>query len=100
MDPNQWLPTVAVIWPRCCVEAILAYSERHPFPDRQVADDGNLGIWARAEGVTVLATMPSLVEHRDDTPSLMGKHHMSGANPSRIATCWMGEELSPLTLQW
>lgn len=98
LDRHTFVPTVAVVWPRAAVESILAFSESYGFGDEFTADDGNLAVWAKATGTAVWATVPSLIEHEDRDPSLVGKHHMAGRNPARIAACWTGPDLSPLEL--
>lgn len=97
---NSFVPCVAVAWPRECVASIVDFEERKPAPRSRTADDGNLAVWAKAEGVTVLATVPSLVEHPDIEKSLVGKLAMGGRNPARVAACWTGPDFSPLELQW
>ena len=95
---NTFLPCVAILWPRECVEAILAYEAATPFS--KPADDGCLGRWCEVTRTKVLATVPSLVEHPDRERSLVGKLAMGGRNPSRIAACWTGSDWSPLELEW
>ena len=94
---NTFVPAVAVVWPRACVESILAWAATHP-SDR-TADDGVLGAWAEASGTRVLATVPSLVEHPDRERSLVGKTALQGRNPARCAACYIGD-MSPLELDW
>lgn len=97
---NSFVPCVAVAWPRECVESILAFTAERPFAEGRTADDGNLGVWAQATATTVLATVPSLVEHPDVERSLVGKLAMGGRNPARCAACWTGPDWSPLHLDW
>ena len=95
---TTFVPCVAMLWPREQVESILRYEAVSPSLGR--ADDGALGRWARATRTQILACVPSICEHPDVTPSLVGRLALSGRNPSRCAACWVGEEVSPLTLQW
>jgi hypothetical protein len=89
------LPTVAVLWP---VEAIHDFLDWYPAqpprrnPDR--ADDGVLGRWMSKRSRKVLATLPSLVEHPDDTPSVA----QPGRAP-RHAIHYIGDA-DPLEIQW
>lgn len=100
LDPADWVPVVAVVWPRRHVMELLAFVDRKRYPPSRTADDGIAGDWARETKTRVVATVPSLVEHPDRVPSLVKTAHFSGMNPQRCAACWLGEELSPLTLQW
>ena len=95
---NTFVPLVAVLWPRDTVEALLEYQAERPF--LKPADDGNIGKWAEATKTRFLATVPSLVEHPDRERSLVGRLAMGGRNPGRVAACWVGEEMSPLELEW
>jgi hypothetical protein len=47
-----------------------------------------------------VATVPSLVDHPDTTPSLLGKRARGGVDRSRVASCWVGTECDPLTIDW
>lgn len=99
LDPHvAFVPLVAAIWPRPLVERVLAFADR--FGPRDVSDDGNVWTWAKAETVRPVACVPSLVEHPDREPSLMGKPALAGRHPGRVACCWIGETLSPLALDW
>lgn len=100
LDPADWVPTVALVWPRAQVAAFLAYLDRKRLTAARRSDDSVVGEWAREEQVRVLATCPSLVEHPDLVPSLVGTAHWGGANPQRVAACWTGPELSPLDFSW
>lgn len=100
LEGNNWVPTCALIWPRPLIPRLLAYYDRSGYPSSRTADDGIVRDWAREEGVNVLATVPSLVEHPDNVPSLMGKTYMSGRNPARVAACWAAPPFSPLELEW
>lgn len=100
LDPNDpvCLPVVATVWPRPLIAPLLEYAARMP-PSRR-ADDGITGEWSRQNLVPVIATVPSLVEHRDLVPSLVGTSHYGGINPARVAACWIGQEMTPLQLDW
>ena len=90
LSPATWPPAVCLVWPRALAEQLLAWQP----PERLhlASDDGNLEVWARQFGIRILACVPSLVEHADDVPSLMGTAHMGGNNPGRVAACWLGLE--------
>lgn len=101
LDRAHFVPVVALIWPRADVKALLAYVEAKPFPLKRWCDDANVAQFCRATRREVWATVPSLVEHDDFTPSVIGAAHTNGRNPTRIAACWAGrEEWSPIELDW
>lgn len=101
LDRAHFVPVVALIWPRSDVEALLAYVEAKPFPQRRWCDDANVAEFCRATRREVWATVPSLVEHDDFTPSVIGAAHTNGRSPARVAACWSGrEEWSPLEIVW
>lgn len=100
LNNREWLPTVCVAWPRAHVEKILAFAERRRFPPAKTADDGNLAKWMLEEHIVVYATVPSLVNHPDMEPSLVGTAHWRGMNPARVAACWTGRDFSPIELDW
>jgi hypothetical protein len=64
-----WIPHVAVVMPRDHAHDLAAWGAARPHP---MADDRILGEWAHAQDVQVYATCPSLVDHDDEAPSLMG----------------------------
>jgi hypothetical protein len=90
LHARDWLPAVAVCYPRQMCEQILEWSGsvsgRH-----SRSDDHMLGRWARETGARVLVTVPSLVQHPDDVPSVIGNGNGShGRNPARVALHWDG----------
>lgn len=95
-----FVPVVAVVWPRADAEALLAYTEAKPFARGRTSDDANVAEWMRVTRRTFWMTVPSLVDHPDDVPSLMNQPWMNGRNPARTACCWAGREWSPINLDW
>jgi hypothetical protein len=91
LDPARWVPTVALFWPAGLVTEALAYVDAQSWPGRFRADDEIVGRFVRALDVRVLASVPSLVEHPDLVPSLLGRRAAGGRNPDRVACCWIGE---------
>ncbi len=92
--PQRWVPVVAVIWPLEQARRLLEWADRNGFPpDRNKADDGIVGEWARGTNVRFLATVPSLVQHPDVEESLVGGKH----GQKRVATClaWHGDDFQP-----
>ncbi len=91
---QRWVPVVAVVWPLEQARAFLRWADGNGFPpDRNRADDGIVGEWARGTNVRFLATVPSLVQHPDVEPSLIGGKH----GTKRVATClaWHGDDFQP-----
>lgn len=82
---NQWVPVIALVWPARLVRPALEWVAGQSWPREFYADDEIVGRIARGLGETVLATVPSLVQHEDVTPSLIGKRHRAGGDPGRVA---------------
>ncbi len=81
---SDWVPTVALCWPRDLAERFRAFVAERPQVVR-VGDDSVVGEWRRAENLTVAVAVPSLVEHPDREPSLIGRKASGGANRMRVA---------------
>jgi len=80
----SWAPTVALAWTVELARDFIAWSEEH-FPGPVEGDDGPVGAWARGRKLPVWATVPSLVEHPNEEPSLFGKASKGAANRGRVA---------------
>ena len=100
LERRMWVPVVAICWPRDQVGRVLAFADRKQYPASRWGDDSIIGDYAREEGVTVKACVPSIVEHSDVAASLVGTAAMGGKNPARIAACWAGRVWSPLAVSW
>ncbi len=102
---QDFLPVVAVLWPREKVEEFLEWSRDAKLPGmpNPRSDDAVVGSWMRFTKQRVLATVPSLVEHPDDTPSVKwskGTSVPSGTgNKRQRAYTYIGEG-DPLELDW
>lgn len=98
--PNdRWFPVVAAVWPIELVPALITYVEGQTWPANFKADDEIVGRFLRSAKLDALATVPSLVQHEDMVPSLLGKRSRGGNDPSRVACCWVGD-CDPLTIDW
>lgn len=87
---RDWMPAVAVSYPRAACESILEWADGVPGRHSR-SDDHMLGRWARETNARVLVTVPSLVQHPDDVPSVIGNGAGShGRNPARVALHWDG----------
>jgi len=100
LDPLAWVPCVAVLWPRAQAEALLAFAEQKRYPESRSADDAIVGDFSRETRTRFLAPVPSLCDHDDSQRSLVGTANWSGLSPARVAACWLGAELSPLSFAW
>ena len=103
---QDFLPVVAVIWPRTKVKEFFAWYATDPklpgLPNPR-SDDAVVGSWMKFTKQRVLATVPSLVEHPDDTLSVKwseGSKVPSGTgNKYRRAFAFIGD-VDPLQLDW
>lgn len=100
LDWTTFVPVVAVVYPRETAHHVLRYALGQQYPAFRAADDSILGDFARDTRTTFWATVPSLVEHPDRIPSLVGTAHFAGLAPHRIAACWTGPEMSGLDFDW
>jgi hypothetical protein len=64
MAKTDWVPTVALAWPRARASEFLAFLKENPALVR-VGDDNVVGQFTRTEQIPVWAVVPSLVEHPD-----------------------------------
>ena len=85
MRIRRWLPVVATVYPIEVVAAVLGWLEDAQLDPRLRSDDEIMGRAIRSVGAPVLATVPSLVEHNDRIPSMIGKRHRGGRDPARVA---------------
>lgn len=69
LGPSAFMPLVAVLWPRAKAEEFLRWADR---TRTTRADDANAYKWKRRTKQTVMVTVPSLVEHDEDEPSVKG----------------------------
>jgi hypothetical protein len=78
---SRWTPVyfreihhvVALCWPIPLVHEILAWYEtaKVPGPKPPLSDDAVVGYWARTQRKLFQATVPCLVQHPDDFPSVV-----------------------------
>lgn len=84
MASGDWTPTVALVWPTPVIARFLAFVAERPAIVR-TGDDNVVGLFTRLENLPVWATVPSLVEHPDVEPSLIGRKASGGKNRMRTA---------------
>lgn len=88
----SWTPAVALCIPQYWCASLAAFHDG----TRPIADDEVYGRWMRNEGLPWYATIPSLVNHDDDAPSLMRDPYARGI---RRASCWIGST-DPGLIDW
>lgn len=84
MHSGDWTPTVALVWPALLIPRFLTFVEKHP-GIAKTGDDNVTGAFVRIEKLPVWVTVPSLVEHPDREPSLIGRKASQGRNRMRVA---------------
>lgn len=98
--PWQWFPCVAAVWPAEIAARIVEWADRERVsPQLTRSDDGNLGRFMARHRLTALATVPSLVEHPDTEPSLIGRKAKAGADRGRVACLHIGDR-DPAGIRW
>jgi hypothetical protein len=90
LSRGDFLPVVAVLWPRAKAEHFLNWSSGARIPGLQEpyrSDDAVAGAWMRMTRQDVYATMPSIVEHPDDVESVKdgAQQAAHGADRGRVA---------------
>lgn len=98
-----YAPVVAMIWPRVLAQEILEWIPNAPrnVKPNERSDDGMVGLWAKMQRKLVLATYPSLVQHPDDVPSVIGARGRAqrGFDRKRVAAEFIGSR-DPLEFDW
>ncbi len=85
---RNFMPVVAVLWPRAKAVEFAEWAAASPsLPGQREprSDDAMAGVWKMRERQTVYATVPSLVEHPDMEPSLIGRRAAWGKDKNRCA---------------
>lgn len=80
---GAFVPLVGILYPAAEVEGLLSFASGEAWPRaRRVAraDDGVVAEYVRTFRLEVLATVPSLVEHRSDLVSITRPGHRDGAH--------------------
>lgn len=102
LNNTRWCPCVALVWPRPMIDHFLAYCEqkRGWDDDRFRSDDERIGSFLNNTGQRPLASVPSLVEHPDMEPSLIGDRTRQGTDPGRVAACFIHPQCDVRTIDW
>jgi len=87
---RNFLPVVALLWPTHKAAEFREWADTNPrFPGvgggQPRSDDAMGGRWKMVTRQTVRACVPSIVQHPDETPSLIGRRAMWGKDAGRVA---------------
>lgn len=94
---NDFLPVVAVLWPVAKAQEFLSWAQANPHKlghPRPRSDDSVGGRWASLTKQTIRFTVPSLVEHPDLEPSLIGRKAAWGKDSGRVAMAFAEDGLA------
>ena len=86
--PRSFVPVVALLWPVHLAEQFMEWAATSPrMGGRQPprSDDAMVGLWGALSKQLFAATCPSLVEHPDMEPSLIGRRAAWGKDKGRVA---------------
>lgn len=98
----DFVPVVAILWPTAVAARFLTWTRDNPHRLGHHAprsDDAVCARFMRFTGQRFRVTVPSLVQHPDDTPSTVGLRHKAGLDTGRVARYFIGDG-DPLTLDW
>ncbi len=87
MGASSFVPLVAVVYPAAVARAIPGYARRRRM-DIGRADDAVVATYCRAHRVSAVATLPCLVEHRNDVPSAMRNGKTYATDDPRTLAVW------------
>lgn len=97
---RDFVPVVAVLWPKEKAEEFMAWSKVDKLPGAfPRSDDAIVGRWMIKTKQEILVTMPSLVQHPDTVPSIIGRRAQWGRDKGRVALHYIGED-DPLEIDW
>lgn len=83
---DRWVPVVANYYPAGIAECVLEWASCFPSHRHTRSDDHMIGQWFHQCRYPVRILVPSLVDHPDDVPSLIGNGRGAhGRNPARRA---------------
>lgn len=94
---------VALLWPVEKTRSFIKWVDESPARLRGAAfqsDDATVSRWMQLTNERIRATVPSIVQHPDDVPSIVNAHRpRAGADAGRVAGFWIGDD-DPLELDW
>jgi hypothetical protein len=87
---RDYCPAVGISYPAAHVADILEWNAADTARRQSRSDDYMLGRWHRERNPRILVTVPSLIQHPDDVPSVVGNGlGAKGRNPARTALFWI-----------
>ena len=94
---SDFWPTVCSSYPVAVARQLADWVDATKQDSR--GDDAPCGDFFRAhQTIRTAVTVPSLAEHPDDVPSLVGRKYLRGKNPARVAK-WLVEG-DPRRIRW
>lgn len=94
---------VAMLWPVHKAREFLSWIENNPKRIRaggiSTSDDAHLTRWMQLTGQTIRCTIPSIVQHPDDSSIVNPLKVSYGKDSGRTAAAWIGDA-DPLELDW
>lgn len=96
---RDFVPVVAVLWPKAKAVEFLEWSKTAKLPGQPNprSDDAVVGRWMLTTKQLVLATIPSLVQHPDESSIIHPKRAKSGLDKGRVALMF---EDDPSGIDW
>jgi len=93
---RDFCPVVAMLWPKEKAEEFMFWARdaRLPGQPNPRSDDAVVGRWMLMTKQTILVTVPSLVQHPDMEPSLIGRRPAWGKDSGRVALHFAEDALS------
>lgn len=84
---RDFVPVVAVLWPVHKAREFMAWAENASLPGNPNprSDDAVVGRWMAMTRQEIRVTCPSIVEHPDMEPSLIGRKPAWGRDSGRVA---------------
>lgn len=95
---------VALLWPVHKAQEFVDWIDENPKRIRgdqlSTSDDANVTRWMQLTGQVIRCTVPSIVQHPDDVPSIVNQTKVRGGlDGGRTAAHWIGDA-DPLELDW
>ena len=95
---------VALLWPVHKAQEFVDWINENPKRIRgdqlSTSDDANVSRWMQLTKQQIRCTVPSIVQHPDDVPSIVNQTKVrGGADAGRTAAHWIGDG-DPLELDW
>jgi hypothetical protein len=95
---------VALLWPVHKAQEFATWIEENPKRIRgdqlSTSDDANVSRWMQLTRQQIRCTVPSIVQHPDDVPSIVNQTKVRGGlDAGRTAANWIGDG-DPLGLDW